>query len=468
MCLDRQMAVEAASFTKLIYLMTLFLDGKEINDLLTTLIHAFENIASFLDVMRQKQIPCSFRDKYDFFTGSADIARQLRYVNSFARMTKETIAGKLIMFEDAARILGTDFSAEELRPYIEDNILDKEKLRRLPGTKNPDTGFRNFIISNVIESRQFRYVVRYGNPLKLREYMDCRPLVEYVLNELPDSLLQRYFELYFDNILTDRKGRVRRLADMLVGLRFTDFENVQQRENALENRDKQQKKAIISLYLNVLYQIIKNLVYINSRYTMAFFCRERDKVVLGSKDMCYDGLARESIEKRAAEIQELEKKSAMEGNKVNGRILWKKKRVHDYLESNLLPRVKDGKKEEVPIITEYRNMVEHLSVVRNGNQYISGIRRVDSWFSLYHYLMQRLLADRMKNRPDEDMPKRVKEYFAKTEEHGTYSMDFVKVLNMPFAYNLPRYKTLSIDGQFDKNRPGKKLSVRSAHILPLN
>jgi hypothetical protein len=30
----------------------------------------------------------------------------------------------------------------------------------------------------------------------------------------------------------------------------------------------------------------------------------------------------------------------------------------------------------------------------------------------------------------------------------------IKVLNLTFAYNLPRYKNLSIDGRFDKNHPG--------------
>ena len=30
------------------------------------------------------------------------------------------------------------------------------------------------------------------------------------------------------------------------------------------------------------------------------------------------------------------------------------------------------------------------------------------------------------------------------------------LLNIPFAYNLPRYKDLCVDGLFDMNRPGDK------------
>lgn len=47
--------------------------------------------------------------------------------------------------------------------------------------------------------------------------------------------------------------------------------------------------------------------------------------------------------------------------------------------------------------------------------------------------------------------------------YRTYCKDLVKALNITFGYNLPRYKNLSIDGLFDKNRPGdKKESVLTA------
>jgi hypothetical protein len=47
-------------FSKMIYMFTLFIDGKEINDLLTTLVNKFDNIASLIDVMKQKGIACEF------------------------------------------------------------------------------------------------------------------------------------------------------------------------------------------------------------------------------------------------------------------------------------------------------------------------------------------------------------------------------------------------------------------------
>ena len=40
----------------MIYMLTYFLDGKEINDLLTTLISKFDNIKEFLKIMKSSAI----------------------------------------------------------------------------------------------------------------------------------------------------------------------------------------------------------------------------------------------------------------------------------------------------------------------------------------------------------------------------------------------------------------------------
>ena len=53
--------------------MCFFLDGKEINDLLTTLINKFDNIASFIKTARQLNIPVAFTSDYAFFN-SIDVA----------------------------------------------------------------------------------------------------------------------------------------------------------------------------------------------------------------------------------------------------------------------------------------------------------------------------------------------------------------------------------------------------------
>ena len=75
-------------FCKLIYMMTLMLDGKEINDLLTTLVNKFDNIASFIDVMDELGLEHGFTANYNMFADSKKICLDLQFINSFARMSK--------------------------------------------------------------------------------------------------------------------------------------------------------------------------------------------------------------------------------------------------------------------------------------------------------------------------------------------------------------------------------------------
>ena len=252
---------EASRFSKLIYLLTLFLDGKEINDLITTLVNNFDEIDSFYRVLQKAKLDCEFTDAYRFFARSAEISQELRAINSFARMTTETVEGKLCMFEDAADLLGMDSDTEEVREYLQVYLVDKAKLptKLAKGKQAPDTGFRNFIISNVLKSSRFRYVVRYGNPKKLREVMQNEAVVEFVLNDLPEEQINRYSENILGLDAAAKEKKVSELAHFLRKLSLEDFRNVEQSANAARNAQKAKYQGMLSLYLNVIYQIIKNM-----------------------------------------------------------------------------------------------------------------------------------------------------------------------------------------------------------------
>ena len=55
-------------------------------------------------------------------------------------------------------------------------------------------------------------------------------------------------------------------------------------------------------------------------------------------------------------------------------------------------------------------------------------------------------------------------YFDNLDKYGTYVKDFVKALNIPFAYNYPRYKNLSIDELFDKNNTRKTIKIQDKKL----
>ena len=107
----------------------------------------------------------------------------------------------------------------------------------------------------------------------------------------------------------------------------------------------------------------------------------------------------------------------------------------------------DIKNADSSMTRKYRNCIAHLTVVRELKEYIGDIRTVDSYFSIYHYVMQRCITKREDDTKQED---KIKYEDNLLKNHG-YTKDFVKALNSPFGYNIPRFKNLSIEQLFDRN-----------------
>ena len=461
MIADSLIGNKADYFCEYIYLLTLFLDGKEINDLLTTLINKFENIDSFNSVMAEAGLKTGYIGIFNVFSRSAAVSGELRAINSFARMSTESGDAKEIMFIEAARLLGYPESDEKLKEYIKE-ILSKEKgPRRFDGNK--DFSFRNFIANNVIESTRFRYLVRYGNTEQLSKLAKNTAVVRFVLNGIPDDQIRRYYlscnginysNAGMDEMRDDLCSRIARVS-------FTDFSGVKQRpvEGSTEGEEKQRYVAIIRLYLAVLYLLVKNLVYVNSRYFLAFHCVERDAVLMGVK------LKDENDDRVYAEAA-----------KVYLQLYPGKKRVNKYLHDNF-------ENSDPWAVTAYRNTVEHLGAVRNAHLYIGDAKSFSSYFELYHYLVQRSLISQFEHdkqilsrregpgygKPiisEEKINPVMLKYFALVQRYGCYCKDMVKALNVPFAYNLPRYKNLSIDGLFDRNDTREKPKGKEISVAP--
>ena len=74
--------------------------------------------------------------------------------------------------------------------------------------------------------------------------------------------------------------QARQSLSSLSKLSLEDFRNVEQSANAARNAQKAKYQGMLSLYLIVIYQIIKNMVYITSRYALAFAKYEHDASLL--------------------------------------------------------------------------------------------------------------------------------------------------------------------------------------------
>ena len=433
-------------FSQLIYMLTLLLDGKEINDLLTTLINKFDNIIGFLDILKNMNLDIEFKKEYQFFNqeNCEYTAKELRIINSLARMQKPSANAKKVMFRDALRILGMDNRSDE--------EIDKEIERTMPVGADGKfikgkQSFRNFIASNVIESSRFRYLVRYNNPHKTRAMIENPHVVKFVLEGIPDTQIKRYFDVCKDKDTPDtssKSAQIDVLTGILTNIDYKIFEDVPQsakidKDNASRNRaealKKQRYQAIVTLYLTVLYLVTKNLVYVNSRYVMAFHCLERDAFFYGidSKKMKED-------------YRKLTRKLLTDETYTTYGHL-KNQKGHRKWYVLVSKNLENSDKKAVHY---FRNIAAHISVIRNVNDYIKNVQKFHSYFELYHYLVQKMIAE---NHRYDAKNVKTAEYLENLEKYHTYSKDFVKAYCIPFGYVVPRYKNLTINELFDRNNP---------------
>lgn len=426
---EKKNASDLLYFSKMIYMLTYFLDGKEINDLLTTLISKFDNIKEFLKIMKSYavDVECELTAGYKLFNDSQRITNELFIVKNIASMRKPAASAKLTMFRDALTILG-----------IDDNITDDRisEILKLKEKGKGIHGLRNFITNNVIESSRFVYLIKYANAQKIREVAKNEKVVMFVLGGIPDTQIERYYKscVEFPDMNSSLEAKRSELARMIKNIRFDDFKNVKQQAKGRENVAKERAKAVIGLYLTVMYLLVKNLVNVNARYVIAIHCLERDF-----------GLYKEIIPELASknlknDYRILSQKLCELCDKSPNLFLKKNERLRKCVEVDI-------NNADSIMTRKYRNCIAHLTVVRELKEYIGDIRTVDSYFSIYHYVMQRCITKRENDTKQED---KIKYEDDLLKNHG-YTKDFVKALNSPFGYNIPRFKNLSIEQLFDRN-----------------
>lgn len=429
---EKKNASDLLYFSKMIYMLTYFLDGKEINDLLTTLISKFDNIKEFLKIMKSSavDVECELTAGYKLFNDSQRITNELFIVKNIASMRKPAASAKLTMFRDALAILGIDDKITDDR--ISEILKLKEKGKGIHG-------LRNFITNNVIESSRFVYLIKYANAQKIREVAKNEKVVMFVLGGIPDTQIERYYKSCVEvpDMNSSLEAKRSELARMIKNIRFDDFKNVKQQAKGRENVAKERAKAVIGLYLTVMYLLVKNLVNVNARYVIAIHCLERD---FGLYKEIIPELASKNLKNDYRILSQTLCELCDYRDKSPNLFLKKNKRLRKCVEVDI-------NNADSSMTRKYRNCIAHLTVVRELKEYIGDIRTVDSYFSIYHYVMQRCITKRENDTKQED---KIKYEDDLLKNHG-YTKDFVKALNSPFGYNIPRFKNLSIEQLFDRN-----------------
>lgn len=421
---DVQLKNSGNCFPKVIWLMTLFLDGKEINELVSAMINKFENIQSFIEILIHEHLDHSFDNNgYKMFENSGAIANELKAVKSFSRMQGE-IANPTIpeLHADAARILGlnADYTDTELIEHIKTLYHTEENKDKKP--KDKDNNMRNFIVNNVIKSNRFLYLVRYNNPKRSRKLTSNRELVKFVLEGISKDtpqIIDRYYVSVNVGIAGEPtnikeaekiplKTKIDKLASMITDMNFDRFKDVKQKmsisknsskeakEEAqkkakLENQKKERDKAVIGLYLTVLYLITKNLVKINARYTIAISCLERDTQFFG-----IDIRDKSETDKRPRQPY-----ITLANKFVN------EKYINDkggHIKKSMQYVANDDR-----FYREYRDIIAHLEAITFAYKYVDSdnenicVGKITSYYQLYHTILQLRLCERLIREPKKDL-----------------------------------------------------------------
>ena len=409
-------------FTKFIYVLCQFLDGKNINILLSSLISKFQQIEAFNGDIRKLNL--NIRDdgkigydskKYSIFEKSGQIADDLDRLRGVIKMDINDLNAYETMIKDALRVIGVDES--DIESIYQTHFKTQDKKDSVSGF------FRN----NIINSRRFRYIIKYINPSDAYRIIQNEHVRNYVLGRMNDAIIDRYAHSVGIEDKVHDKRKV--LSDILSKVKFDNFKeltyiNPKDKNKGEKAKEREKPKAILGLYLTIVYLVVKSLVRINSQYVMAVYHLERDS------RLCPGGSSNNPL--------------SMTNHYCNNHLLKEKHIVK--LKRYKLERYKKTQK---TICTAYRNAIAHLSAVRKGVKYIGDIQKVYSYFGIYHYCMQKLLY----SADEQPFAEFVRSIFGDEKEldklrNGSYSQAILRALNYPFGYNPARYKNLSYEKIF--------------------
>lgn len=411
-------------FTKFIYVLCQFLDGKNINILLSSLISKFQQIEAFNGDIRELNLNIKDDGKIDYvgkkyscFENSGQIANEIDMLRGVIKMDINDLNAYETMVKDALRVVGV--RENEIDDIYKEYFITQDKKDSVSGF------FRN----NIINSRRFRYIIKYINPSDAYSIIQNEKVRNYVLNRMNDAVIDRYaYSVGIENSVHDKRKELSRILsdvnfDIFKDLKYIDKKD---KERSQKAKEREKPKAILGLYLTIVYLVIKSLVRINSQYVMAIYHLERDR-----------SMRRETAPtRRNDDISCLTKYYCDRNNH-----LLKEKHIVK------LERYKNAS--PIEIYNKYRNAIAHLSAVRKGVKYIGDIQKTDSYFGIYHYCMQKLLYSAYEQ-PFADF---VRSVFGDEKEldklnNGSYSQAILRAMNYPFGYNPARYKNLSYEKIF--------------------
>lgn len=215
-------------FTYFLYVACKFMDGKEVNELTTSIINKFENIGTLVSVLKDKNVDSwhGFTEEYVLFRKYSfeKLADQLRLVKNMGsvkrklkKQNEETISSALYadainMFQDGnfvepgdanmKRYMSSFFSARKYWVKLK-NGKSIKMTEATAGSK-----VRNFLTNAIINNRRFAYLIKYIDPRCCRKLITNHDLVRFILQreDMPLSQLQRYYTAVTEGMTSSNRA----------------------------------------------------------------------------------------------------------------------------------------------------------------------------------------------------------------------------------------------------------------------
>lgn len=402
---DKRLRVSDLAYN--IYVLTKFLEKKEVNELLTNIINKLSNISSLIEIAKATSCWAEggdfkddkfgilnewFKDKKSSnkIIGAFGFIKTLGIMNTSLKKEKKTkkkstngeqeekttgITNKLYIDAlnvflskgDAIQNDNDDLRFKKIMEMFDSNKGKNKSPRGTEGSKA-----RNFLINNVIKQRRFVYLIKNCDPSLCKAIISNKEIVSFILMQpdMPISIIEKYYQkiVVGKNLDVPKKDMVNELYKALQGISVDSFLDFgRDAMNAKNQNDKEviKNKELIKLYLTICYLLIKGIVNVNKQFVLAFAAIERD----------YYNVFKKPINPKDSKTYDAFRLTSKYYNfdGTNEGITNGKKRNREYLLINY-NEINPYESEWKELMRRGRNYVAHNNVIGDLNKYISLIK----------------------------------------------------------------------------------------------
>lgn len=442
---------EPPYFTGFVYVICCFLDNKEINEFTNFLIKYLISIKSLINICET-----------NIFSNNKLIFKH--FYECYSTFKPDNIS-KIINYLYKIQIISN--LGKKFDTINENDENDKEKwleyvykLFPLSDDKKNNKEIKNLLISNIAKSRKFAYVLKHVNLSSSIELFKNKQLVKFIIsNQISKQQINKWF---YCNIKKNKKvkqsedykiDKIEKLTNQIYELKIDNFKQTQ---------------YLFQIYLSILFLFIKSLKRINVLYAMAWITYDQDWYLLKNYYWC----PLEKYFKNSDVIHYIHetyddsdykfyitKEMILENDNICGKN--KKSQIFKKIIENLIQKF-DKFMEQKGLIKSIRNSVIHFDIFKAINVYITQYNSPDpkkiTYFNIYQYLFQSNWNKWTENKLHEEINK---SFIPNNNNNSLYCKKQLKVMNLPFAYCIARYKQLTNEQIFNKLQKFGKDNIKN-------